>query len=404
MNDADLELLSAYLDDQLDASSRAALETRLAADPDLQRELEGLRATVALVGGLPQLRAPRPLTLDKATARAARPARILPFVASGAFTAASAAAALILIVAGILTARPPVERPSQANEAPAVAVLPTTTSLAASTELMLREEATVIQATPTFGIVSELRLADTATPTPPVEEQVSGAAASSMADSLDEMTGTTPNSEMANEAEAASNAMPFLPTDALFLTVQPPAANADSMVFSAPEAAGDQAEADATIAEGMMLQAVAPTASLPPTRTKDDATTPAPPMAAQGSQLAASTLMATQVAAEMGALVQATAATPTAQPTVPPIFLPTEVPLSTETANIRTIPTNTMTPDPSVSPTITPTLSTPQSEVQNQMSLNSAAWSTSSVLSIGGLILGVVSVISFIIGRRRASR
>ena len=43
------ELLSAYLDDQLDAEDRARLEAQLAGDPALRSELEMLRRTVALV-------------------------------------------------------------------------------------------------------------------------------------------------------------------------------------------------------------------------------------------------------------------------------------------------------------------------------------------------------------------
>ena len=43
------ELLSAYLDDQLDAGDRARLEAQLAIDPALRAELEALRHTVVLV-------------------------------------------------------------------------------------------------------------------------------------------------------------------------------------------------------------------------------------------------------------------------------------------------------------------------------------------------------------------
>ena len=62
------ELLSAYLDDQLDAEDRARLEALLAADPALRSELEMLRRTVALVRDLPPQPIPRNFLLPKTTA------------------------------------------------------------------------------------------------------------------------------------------------------------------------------------------------------------------------------------------------------------------------------------------------------------------------------------------------
>jgi hypothetical protein len=50
----DDELLSAYIDNELSADQRAAVEARLAADPSAQRMLEHLRAVSQSVQGLPQ--------------------------------------------------------------------------------------------------------------------------------------------------------------------------------------------------------------------------------------------------------------------------------------------------------------------------------------------------------------
>lgn len=64
--DHDLDLLSAYLDGQLSAQDRQSLEARLAQDATLRTALQELRDTVALVRGLPRVRAPRNFTLDPA--------------------------------------------------------------------------------------------------------------------------------------------------------------------------------------------------------------------------------------------------------------------------------------------------------------------------------------------------
>ena len=61
--DAEIELLSAYIDEQLEESDRTALEARLANDADLRQELAVMRQTVALLRDLPTIRAPRAFTL-----------------------------------------------------------------------------------------------------------------------------------------------------------------------------------------------------------------------------------------------------------------------------------------------------------------------------------------------------
>ncbi len=59
----DWERLSAYVDDQLSASERSRLETRLSSDPTLRKALDDLRMTRSAVKSLPRLRAPRNFTL-----------------------------------------------------------------------------------------------------------------------------------------------------------------------------------------------------------------------------------------------------------------------------------------------------------------------------------------------------
>jgi anti-sigma factor RsiW len=70
------ELLSAYLDDQLDAKDRARLDAQLKTDPALRSELEMLRRTVTLVCDLPPRPIPRNFILPHTVARKARPAPV----------------------------------------------------------------------------------------------------------------------------------------------------------------------------------------------------------------------------------------------------------------------------------------------------------------------------------------
>lgn len=68
LSDADLELLSAYIDNELSVPERVQLEQRLRSEPALRRELEDLQATTALLRNLEPVRPPRSFTLDPATA------------------------------------------------------------------------------------------------------------------------------------------------------------------------------------------------------------------------------------------------------------------------------------------------------------------------------------------------
>jgi hypothetical protein len=65
MNQRDLELLSSYLDGQLNPSESARLESRLNSDPQLASVLTDLRATRNLLRKLPARKAPRNFTLTR---------------------------------------------------------------------------------------------------------------------------------------------------------------------------------------------------------------------------------------------------------------------------------------------------------------------------------------------------
>jgi anti-sigma factor RsiW len=123
MTEQDFELLSAYLDGDLSDADRAALEARLAAEPELRRELEALRQTVALVRSLPELKAPRSYALTAAAlaqagaddeddeaqpALAALPANVtrLPAASRGrrqlSWLSAAAAVTVMFVIVGAL--------------------------------------------------------------------------------------------------------------------------------------------------------------------------------------------------------------------------------------------------------------------------------------------------------------
>ena len=59
----DVELLNAYLDDEMDATQRQRLESRLSSDPGLKSIFDELRESRVVLRRLPQRRAPRNFTL-----------------------------------------------------------------------------------------------------------------------------------------------------------------------------------------------------------------------------------------------------------------------------------------------------------------------------------------------------
>ena len=95
------ELLSAYLDGELNAGEQARLEVQLATDPALQAELKALRQTVALMRDLPQIPIPRNFILPQTAAarpRPASPARPRRAWAAPLLTAATAVASLLFVI------------------------------------------------------------------------------------------------------------------------------------------------------------------------------------------------------------------------------------------------------------------------------------------------------------------
>ena len=100
----DIEILSAYLDNQLSSHQRASLEARLRSEPELSAELDGLRNTRQMLRSLPKLRAPRNFTLAAQTYQKRASARLPAFF--GAVSALSSALLIMLVIGGLLLAGP----------------------------------------------------------------------------------------------------------------------------------------------------------------------------------------------------------------------------------------------------------------------------------------------------------
>lgn len=137
------ELLSAYLDGELEERERQRLEVRLAQDETLREELRALRQTVSLMQELPEVAAPRNFIVSKSMVERRQPAprpeprvlrpsseRVRRAWAAPLLTAATAVVSLLFVVllvgdlllpgmGGLASAPEPME---QAKEVPQIAL------------------------------------------------------------------------------------------------------------------------------------------------------------------------------------------------------------------------------------------------------------------------------------------
>lgn len=119
ITDRDWELLSAYLDGELNARDKARLEGRLQASTDLHAALNDLRRTRALLRAQPRLRAPRNFTLTAESAgirSSSRPApRLSPIFG---MVSAFASFLLVAVVLSELVVKSPTMSARQISAAP----------------------------------------------------------------------------------------------------------------------------------------------------------------------------------------------------------------------------------------------------------------------------------------------
>lgn len=266
LNPDTAELLSAYIDDALTAEERRDLEARLRAEPALQRELDTLRQTVALMRALPERKAPRDFTLtpemvaqaDGARTEASQAApqtgpRIMPrnVPRRPIWQPLTAAAAAVLIVAAglfvIFDQLPLTTQPGDQVQVAAVFTATADVSMSTGAARSAEPEA--------LGVVPEDAAAEAAAPEAAMEE----AAETEMADieppSVEEPAQAAPElRQPATPTAVPSPAPTQMPQPSPVIATMPEAA----AIPSVPQVAGaadDAAEADsAAESEGLTFE------------------------------------------------------------------------------------------------------------------------------------------------------
>lgn len=429
LNDRDLELLSSYLDGELTAAERSELETRLNREPDLRRELASLRQTVALIQQTRPIRALRDFTLTPAMVR---PPRVLFFPATVTFSALSAVAAFVLVMAGVVLLnlgptltpgiRDQVNLFTSTPVAPLVAQLPTnvpsemqTTAVALPTEAS-RLEATIVDSLPSpeasimleFAVDNDDAQVDEDITTtgdegadalfPPEDVNVGRGGVQEGGGAGGE-TGFAPPAPAPGSADlfAASEGLSDMAAPSTAQSTAPDAA-ADALLVEEQE--DDQADeiADEQAEE---TQRSAAANAVGETGDGDDADDFAEAESADES------LMIEEMAADapdeaeppLASLAQAQVQVPTEITLLPPTDTPSPTPTETLTPTPSVTPSPTLTRTPTVVPTVVPTvIPTPVPAQASPVDARTDA------LGIGLIVVGLVVAgiaIGAFLGRRR---
>jgi len=298
MDDRELELLSAYLDGALNESERQALETRLAQDALLQRELDLLRETKQLVASLPTLKAPRNLTI----ARSARQPYRQPLVLSPWISSLSAVAAAFMLIAGFVLLN---RTPAMPNSEGALAQ--TAISMETTPEAALRAAPAIASARPSQTAAVLLNEESSSTESAQAQEPEASA-----------------DQALENDEQAAAGA-------GIMATLPPmpsPELPYDAVAPAAPLAEGGSGEADQGQEREFAPGAddgTAPDASAALGAAAEIASTATSPAAGQQSDAFIAptpTAMATQQPTAVASATPSPTLTPTAVPTIAPIPAP----------------------------------------------------------------------------------
>ncbi|QPC83222.1 zf-HC2 domain-containing protein [Phototrophicus methaneseepsis] len=249
LTNRDAELLSAYIDGELDAEQRAALEARLASNPALRRQLRSLQQTVALVREMPTLRAPRDFTLTadmvgeapavlEAPAEVQRPAlRLVPRRSPWRMALGTAAAVVVVMVGLVLVLNQTgfSSQPDDTVEVAAAPSLPATVSAMRQTEMTTSAEPLALPDDITPEDETQSRLIE-----PTTEAGISTMETRSMQDTVAEEQIEEQTEEQEEAVEEAQDIVP-----------------AESQTFAADETS----DVDTFAAESAESEALEPTAS-----------------------------------------------------------------------------------------------------------------------------------------------
>jgi anti-sigma factor RsiW len=400
------DLLSPYLDGEVTQEERALVEQALAASAELQRELETLRRTVALVTALPPMPAPRPFTLTEAAVKTVTPPPKSFFGLPVWFKSVAALAAMLLCVVavgGIFwsmqfggTSQPAAEVANAPAVAPTIA--PEAQSVAAPAEPTMKEEAAPAgaatreapaqaSATGEAMVAAAESVATEAAPTAvasavamaiPSPDEAAKQVAPPPADEVPAAEGEAITATQADQSDTTEQPLAAQAPAAVPGVTATPSPAPTVLTFAAPaqEALQEKAGGEAGLAAaGQMAaeSAAAPTAPVPPENAAADAE-------AQTDQLAAES-----------------AAAPTEAPAPEALELRQSAPPAP--------PTATLTPQPSATPVALLTLSapaTPLAPVPSEppaQNVPARFWLVAGLVVLG--LLAIAGLVIWLVSRSR---
>jgi hypothetical protein len=250
-NDADLEQLSAYLDQQLTPEESAALEERLRHEPEFRAALDELRQTISVLRDLGPVQPPRSFTLDPSVVAPRRSGWFGRwFQISGALAAiliAFASIALLNQGGSLATAPQPAAAPVAEQATPPdspLAAAPTMTAQFNTAEEPLAAGAP--QSTPAPAATN---MAPAAAPADIARTGEAPAAPLAAPESQDATGNTMP----APTAEAPAGAAPAEAQTAAPVIVTPAISSPDTITLAPQPAPPDTVAAPSPIRLGMLI-------------------------------------------------------------------------------------------------------------------------------------------------------
>jgi hypothetical protein len=233
---ADVELLSAYLDDALTGDERANVAARLGAEPSLRATLDDLRLTRSILRAAPVLAPPRNFTLDPAKYARKQPPLMRPVVTLRWVVAVAALLIVAVVVRSVLI-NGSSETHLAAGNAPVVALAPTNVPAA-----------TTIPSTAPATSIFENGLRITSSPSSAAKVGGNGGAESATAiPSATAVVAAAANNAVSTAQRAASTTVPIQPSSTVASSSAPTLIPASPLLPTGTVASYAQFPAPATI-------------------------------------------------------------------------------------------------------------------------------------------------------------